>query len=171
MVRLMRKEARGRSRKSGIVTAALLVAAAGIGPEALAQAPQSEADVDEELRCLALAMYFEARNEGPEGMRAVGWVVLNRIANDEFPGTACDVVREGGETPPCQFSWWCDGKSDAPTDTDQWQTALAVATKILDDPDQDPTKGALFFHSANIEVPWVIERTKTAEFLGHVYYR
>src|SRR5512138_1998327 len=87
-------------RRSGIAATALLAVAAGVGQGA--QAQQAEAALDEQLHCLALAMYFEARTEGPEGMRAVGWVVLNRIAHDEFPATPCEVVRQGGETPPCQ---------------------------------------------------------------------
>jgi hypothetical protein len=116
-------------------------------------------------------MYFEARSEGPEGMRAVGSVVLNRIASDEFPGTACAVVYEGGETPPCQFSWWCDGRSDAPTNSEHWETALALAAEMLEERGDDPTDGALFFHSADIPVPWQLERKRTVQILGHVYYR
>ncbi|MGH6921343.1 MAG: cell wall hydrolase, partial [Geminicoccaceae bacterium] len=57
--------------------------------------------------CLALAMYWEAQSEGPDGMLAVAAVVLNRVAHPEFPDTVCGVVRQGGESPPCQFSWWC----------------------------------------------------------------
>ncbi len=127
--------------------------------------------IDEQQHCLALSMYFEARSEGPEGMRAVGSVVLNRVEHEEFPSTPCDVVKEGGETPPCQFSWWCDGKSDVPTEEDLWRTALDLAAVMLDDRGEDPTHGALFFHSSQIDVPWQIERTRTAEILGHIYYR
>lgn len=40
-------------------------------------------------------MYWEARSEGRPGMEAVGWEVLNRVASAEYPGTVCEVVREG----------------------------------------------------------------------------
>jgi len=37
-------------------------------------------------------------------MVAVGWAVLNRRNNPAFPNSVCEVVRQGGENPPCQFS-------------------------------------------------------------------
>lgn len=42
-------------------------------------------------------------------MIGVGWVVLNRKKHAAFPDTIREVVRQGGEDPPCQFSFWCDG--------------------------------------------------------------
>jgi N-acetylmuramoyl-L-alanine amidase len=153
----------------GCVAAALLAAAVS-SPLPADEAP-ADAPIDEELRCLALALYFEARSEGPDGMHAVGSVVLNRIEHEEFPSTPCEVVKQGGETPPCQFSWWCDGKSDVPRDAEQWEIALAVAAALLEDRGEDPTHGALFFHSASISAPWRVERTWTATIHGHVYYR
>jgi spore germination cell wall hydrolase CwlJ-like protein len=128
-------------------------------------------NLDAEGQCLALAVYWEAKNEGREDMEAVGWVVLNREAHDEFPDSICAVVRDGGETPPCQFSWWCDGKSDRPTEADNWSEAQAVASDLIEDPGSDPTGGALFFHSTAIDMPWRIPRTRTAQIGGHVYYR
>src|SRR5690606_12134674 len=161
-----------RARTSRVFTsgtAALLAAAFGASMSSAENDPAEP--IDEQHRCLALTMYFEARSEGPEGMRAVGSVVLNRVESEHFPSTVCEVVKEGGETPPCQFSWWCDGKSDVPRNAEQWQTALAVAAALLEDRGEDTTHGALFFHAASISVPWRAERTKTAEILGHIYYR
>ena len=160
-----------RSQRKALVagfTSALLGAA--VSAPARAESPD-EAAVEKEQRCLALAIYFEARSEGPEGMRAVASVVLNRVESDEFPSTPCEVVHEGGETPPCQFSWWCDGKSDVPRDEEQWKLALSIARSMLEDRGDDPTRGALFFHSAQIPVPWRVERTRTEQVLGHIYYR
>ena len=59
----------------------------------------------ESQHCLALAMYWEARGEGRQGMLAVGSVVLNRVRDQRFPNSVCGVVYEGGEKPPCQFSF------------------------------------------------------------------
>lgn len=158
-----------RRRTSTTIAAALLTAACCAGAQVHAEPPK--ADMNNDQHCLALAMYFEARTEGAEGMRAVGAVVLNRVENDEFPSTPCEVVRQGGESPPCQFSWWCDGKSDVPRDEEQWLSALELAAAMLEDRGEDPTHGALFFHSARIPVPWRVERTRTVEILGHIYYR
>lgn len=113
-------------------------------------------------------MYWEARGEGREGMLAVGSVVLNRVADSRFPDSACNVVYQGGETPPCQFSWWCDGRSDRPTDREQWAVSLAVAEELLTTHPPDPTNGALFFHNTSIRAPW--RRMLVARIGNHVFY-
>ena len=124
-----------------------------------------------EERCLALAMYWEAKAEGAEGMMAVGAVVLNRVAHREFPGTVCGVVTQGGEKPPCQFSWWCDGKSDEPREAEAWATARDLAPAMLSQRPSDPTLGGLFFHASNIAVPWRSKRERTVQIGRHIYYR
>jgi N-acetylmuramoyl-L-alanine amidase len=121
--------------------------------------------------CLALAMYWEAKSEGPDGMLAVASVVLNRVAHPEFPDTVCGVVKQGGESPPCQFSWWCDGKSDRPTEARAWATATKIAERVLQSPPSDYTRGALFFHNTAIETPWVGKRQRTVQIGRHVFYR
>ena len=104
--------------------------------------------LDDAGRCLALALYWEAKTEGPEGMRAVASVVLNRVAHPEFPDTVCAVVTQGGEQPPCQFSWWCDGRSDQPTDARAWRLARQIAQAALAKapPDRDPRRPVLPQH-------------------------
>lgn len=125
----------------------------------------------QEQQCLALSLYWEARGEGRYGMVAVGWTVLNRVHSSHFPGTPCEVVREGGEQSPCQFSWWCDGKSDRPRDWHSWQLALIIAAELLIDPPRDPTGGSLFYHSTSIRSPWKGQRVRTARIGRHVFYR
>jgi N-acetylmuramoyl-L-alanine amidase len=121
--------------------------------------------------CLALALYHEARAEGRAGMEAVASVVLNRVAHSAFPDDVCSVVTEGGTAPPCQFSWWCDGRSLRPGEPRAWQQALAIAADALAAPPRDRTGGALFFHSARIATPWRVERARTVQIGGHVFYR
>jgi N-acetylmuramoyl-L-alanine amidase len=121
--------------------------------------------------CLALAMYWEAKNEGADGMLAVASVVLNRVAHPEFPDTVCGVVKQGGESPPCQFSWWCDGKSDRPTEARAWATATQIAERVLQSPPSDYTRGALFFHNTAIETPWLHKRQRTVQIGRHIFYR
>jgi len=120
-------------------------------------------------RCVALAMYWEARGEGREGMLAVGSVVLNRVDDERFPDSVCGVIYQGGETPPCQFSWWCDGKSDRPTQQSAWLASLDLARELLTDRPRDSTDGALFFHNTSIKSPW--RRQRTARIGNHVFYR
>lgn len=125
--------------------------------------------VEDEQRCLALAIYWEARGEGRRGMTAVGWTIMNRVKSTDFPDTPCGVVYQGGETPPCQFSWWCDGKSDRPRNLKSWRSATIVAAHLLGNPPADPTGGALYFHSLGIRRPW--KKSPTATIGRHVFYR
>jgi N-acetylmuramoyl-L-alanine amidase len=121
--------------------------------------------------CLALAMYWEARGEGRDGMIAVGAVVLNRAQHERFPDTVCAVVSQGGPTPPCQFSWYCNGRSNGPREQEAWARAQELARKMLTDPPKDPTRGALFFHNASVRPSWRNQLVRTAQIGGHVFYR
>jgi len=125
----------------------------------------------DEQQCLALAIYWEARGEGRRGMVAVGWTILNRSRSEHFPATPCAVVYQGSERSPCQFSWWCDGKSDRPRNRASWTRSLVIAAELLVDPPRDPTKGALFYHSKSIPLPWTRKRVRTARIGNHIFYR
>ena len=114
-------------------------------------------------------LYWEARGEGRKGMLAVGWVVLNRMQSPQFPATPCGVVYQSGERPPCEFSWWCDGRSDRPRDERSWRRALIAAADLLVNPPPDPTGGALFYYSTSIRRPW--SRVRTVQIGHHVFYR
>jgi N-acetylmuramoyl-L-alanine amidase len=122
-------------------------------------------------QCLALAMYWEARGEGDSGMLAVGFVVKNRASHPDFPNRVCQVIRQGGERPPCQFSWWCDGRSDRPTDLGLWRDALRLADDVLARRERDLTRGALFFHHVRLKNAWHRRRPKTARIGNHMFYR
>ena len=130
--------------------ALLLLAGAYLStaPACVAAAPVD----DKQRRCLALSMYWEARSEGPEGMRAVGWVVLNRVAAEDFPDTVCGVVHDGGETPPCQFSWWCDGRSDVPRERQAWRQGPGDFRAAAGGQGDRPHQGRLFFSSRQAAV-------------------
>jgi N-acetylmuramoyl-L-alanine amidase len=148
----------------------LAVVLATVLPLAFAQAAQGMTRLGQSAQhCLALAMYWEAKGEGADGMRAVASVVLNRVAHPAFPDTVCGVVKQGGESPPCQFSWWCDGRSDRPVEAHAWATATRIAERALRSPPSDRTLGALFFHNISIGTPWARERT--VQIGQHVFYR
>jgi hypothetical protein len=62
-------------------------------------APIQELLFDEEQsNCAALNIYFEARNQNPEGQVAVSHVVFNRAKDDFWPDNICDVVKQGSYT-------------------------------------------------------------------------
>lgn len=124
----------------------------------------------EQKHCIAQTVYHEARGETEDAQRAVAAVVLNRVADPDFPDTPCDVIRQGGESPPCQFSWWCDGRSDEPTDTDSWRKALRIADEMIRNPDLDPTDGATYFHHVNVSPAWGKVFAHVATIGDHAFY-
>jgi len=153
------------------MTGRLILIGIALGLSLSGEARAEVRHLRDEHQCLSLALYWEARGEPKLGKIAVGWTILNRTRSPYFPSTPCDVVFEGGEQPPCQFSWWCDGKSDRPRHRQSWIQAQVAAARLLVNPPPDPTYGALFFHSTSIPVPWTRPRTRTVRVGNHIFYR
>lgn len=124
------------------------------------------------LRCLALNIYHEARGEPLQGKIAVAHVVLNRVAAQRFPGQVCAVVQQGGERRRyrCQFSWWCDGRSDQPRDVAAWRESLLVALLIRRGATEDPTKGALWYHADSVTPYWSKVFKPYKKIGRHIFY-
>ncbi len=129
-------------------------------------------DVSRELECLALTIYFEARGEPDEGKIAVGHVVMNRASHPLFPRKVCEVVQQGGDKLRfhCQFTWWCDGRSDQPTDWRAWEKSKALARPIYWDYSRDPTAGALWYHADYARPQWRSNLSRGAKIGRHVFY-
>jgi spore germination cell wall hydrolase CwlJ-like protein len=135
-------------------------------------AAADERDIDAEIACLALTIYYEARGESEQGKLAVGHVVMNRTRSTRFPARVCDVVQEGGERRhKCQFSWWCDGLSDRPRDKPALRESLRLAQAIYHGCMPDPTRGALWYHSTAVKPAWSRTSGPGKTIGRHVFYR
>ena len=136
--------------------------------------------------CLADNVYFEARNQGTAGWSAVISVTLNRVKDKRFPNTVCEVVKQGptreswkknGTYYPirnrCQFSWFCDGKSDEPKEPTTYKRLLDLALVLVYDDIQivDFTEGATHYHADYVYPEWRKSKTKTVEIADHIFYR
>lgn len=134
--------------------------------------PPTTAKLEDELHCLALNIYFEARSEPEIGKVAVGHVVMNRVRDRRFPPTVCEVVRQGDETTKheCQFSWWCDGLSDDPGDATAWQLSTRLAEQVYWDRTYDPTDGALWYHADYVDPYWKASFEPVRQLGRHVFY-
>ena len=113
--------------------------------------------------CLALAIYFEARSEPVEGQGAVADVVLNRVADDRYPDTVCDVVWY-----PSAFSWTHDGLSDTPTEWDAWHTAQLIANASLES-DIRWIKST-HYHAVEVTPFWAAHYTFERQVGRHLFY-
>jgi len=137
----------------------------------------------QELECMARNIYFEARAESEIGQAAVAQVVLHRVRNSAFPDTICGVIEDAelytnwrGTVLPlrhkCQFSWFCDGLSDEPTDTKAWLRSIAIAQRVIDGYYPDLVNEALWYHAVYIKPPWwALTLEPTIRIDNHVFYR
>lgn len=163
---------RRRGWRTALFALTLAGAVAGLSASGSTFTPPAMPYNRSEIRCLALTIYFEARGESEIGKRAVGHVVMNRVGSPGFPDSICDVVWQGGDSVRnrCQFSWYCDGRSDRPTDREEWKRSLALAEDILAGRSADPTHGALWFHHKGVAPPW--RKGMRARLIGaHYFYR
>lgn len=124
----------------------------------------------EDVRCLALNIYHEARGEPVIGQVAVAAVTLNRVASDRFPNTVCGVVKQSWRG-TCQFSWACDGRSDHPREAEAWTRAQRLARAALYNPGWDPTNGAMWYHANWVRPSWRHEFEPTTKIGVHQFYR
>ncbi len=160
-----------RSAPRSILKSALgtLVLAGGLITSSLAHA---ETGIVQEVRCLALNIYFEARGEPTADKRAVGHVVMNRVSSKRFPRSICGVIRQGGEARRhrCQFSWWCDGRSDQPRHRKAWAESREIAKEIYTGVSADPTGGALWYHADYVSPYWRKAFDRGPKIGRHFFY-
>lgn len=126
-----------------------------------------------EQKCLAEAIYFEARSEPYDGQVAVAQVVLNRVKNPAYPDTVCDVVYQNeGRRNACQFSFACDGIPDRVRDTASWDQAVEIAEDIsLGRVWLDEVGTSTHYHAAYVWPNWA-DSFKLRERIGlHLFYQ
>ena len=144
--------------------------------------PANASDENGDRFCLAQNIYFESANQSFAGRVAVANVVLNRVEDDQFPSTVCDVVYQAemkenwkGNLLPilhrCQFSWYSDGKSDLPTDSKTWMEAFRLAGRVLAFEYQDITEGSLWYHSDTVEPYWSKHLSLVTTIDNHLFYK
>ena len=140
--------------------------------EAAWLASQPAASGGEEWKCLAEALYFEARGESVAGQFAVAEVILNRVDVAAFPETVCGVVKQGtGRLNACQFSFACDGRPERIIEPAAFTRAGKIARLMLDGAPRALTQGATYFHTIAVNPPWARRFARTAEIGRHYFYR
>ena len=157
---------------------------------AMMEAPE---DKSASIKCLAMNMYHEARGQGSAGLLGVSSVVMNRVRDKRFPNTICEVVYQGPtreswktrQTPDpndakfypiknrCQFSWYCDGKSDEPNrNSKAWSNAIRHASIIMTETiNIDVTDGATHYHASYVRPAWAKTKKRTTRIDKHIFYR
>ena len=124
-------------------------------------------------KCLANAIYFEARGEPVRGQIAVAQVVLNRVFSGKYPDTVCGVVYQNAHRHlACQFTFACDGIPDVVKEPDAMERAKKIANETLDGKLWLPEVGkATHYHAYWVRPSWVREMTKLHKLGVHTFYR
>ena len=123
--------------------------------------------MDADLRCLAGAVYFEARGEALAGQLAVAQVIINRTEDGRFPRSYCGVVAQPG-----QFSFMRGSRMPAIREASPaWDRAVAVARIAHQGLWESPAEGAVFFHARYVKPGWSRTKTRLAQIDTHIFYR
>ncbi|AEZ66199.1 cell wall hydrolase [Pectobacterium atrosepticum] len=128
---------------------------------------------DSSVNALACNIYFESRGENINGQMAVGFVTLNRLKHDSYPGSVRKVVYQSS-----QFSWTMARSGYAVRDSESWMVAQDIAKFLYKIRNKevlynklDPTHGATHFHTKKVKPYWRKFFTKTATIGYHVFYK
>ncbi len=124
-------------------------------------------------KCLADAVYFEARGESVRGQIAVAQVVMNRVFSGYYPDNVCGVVYQNAKRHlACQFTFACDGIPDRVTEPDAWARAKRIARSTLDGKYWlDDVGKATHYHAYWVHPWWVREMRKLDKIGVHTFYR
>jgi spore germination cell wall hydrolase CwlJ-like protein len=148
------------------------------GEDKRPMSPAERLKLDEKSRakaekCLAEAVYFEARGEQVLGQVAVAQVVLNRAFSGKYPNTVCGVVYQNSHRHlACQFTFACDGIRDVIREPDMWERAKKIAAEMLDGKLWLPEVGkATHYHATYVRPGWVSEMRKMHKLGVHIFYR
>lgn len=123
-------------------------------------------------QCLAEALYHEARGETVKGQFAVAEVILNRVDSPRYPNSVCGVINQGtGRKYACQFTYTCDGRSDAINETSAFAQVGKIARVMLSGATRALTDGATHYHTGAVNPRWARIFPLTARIGDHLFYR
>lgn len=135
-------------------------------------ARQQVGDGNAQSRCLAEALYFEARGESVRGQVAVAEVILNRVDSPAFPDSVCDVVHQGtGRKFQCQFTYTCDGHADTIANKAAFAQVTKLARLMVQGAPRRLTDGATHYHTSAVAPRWARVFPHTATIGVHRFYR
>jgi spore germination cell wall hydrolase CwlJ-like protein len=123
--------------------------------------------MDADMRCLAGAVYFEARGEALAGQLAVAQVIINRTEDGRFPRSYCGVVAQPG-----QFSFMRGRHMPQVREgSAAWNRAVAVAQIAHKGLWESEAGNAVFFHARYVRPGWSHTKTRLAQIDTHIFYR
>jgi len=150
--------------KSLLVSVALLVALLSASA-AKAEVP-AESIPAQELGCLAMNIYHEARGETVKGKLAVAAVTMNRVKSKYYPDTVCGVVWQSK-----QFSWTgTKTEHHAVNETQAWVNAIEIAQMFIDGGNWEGVGEATHYHTIAVSPNWKNDDQLIGQVGNHLFY-
>tara|TARA_B110001454_G_C12684891_1_gene419746 strand:+ start:543 stop:1082 length:540 start_codon:yes stop_codon:yes gene_type:complete len=147
-------------------------------------------DYQDEVKCLAQNIYFEARDQTIKGQIGVALVTINRAESKRFPNTICKVIHQARrysngklKKHMCHFSWYCDGKSDIPRDRIAWKVSKTIARAMLKQSGvhikhfgmkwnmEDFLNGSTHYHRRDVNPYWNQKMIKIMTIGDHIFWK
>ena len=123
-------------------------------------------------KCLAEALYFEARGESVHGQIAVAEVILNRAAHPQFPDTVCEVIYQGSDTGnSCQFSYACDENPEDFENPKAYDRSMRIAAFLLRHGVWGFSRGAIYYHTQSVSPGWAKKMKVLTEIGNHLFLK
>lgn len=131
----------------------------------------------EDVMCMSMNIYFEARGEPLAGKIAVANVIINRMETQEYPNRVCAVIKQDR-----QFSWYKAPGGAAQVvlydrkgaiiekNLEAWAESQMVAVMVLSGKVQDLSQGATHFYNPQRSRPaWRRHYDVVARIGNHVF--
>lgn len=133
-----------------------------------------------DFECMVANLYFEARGESVEGMKAVAAVTMNRVKSKKYPPTVCAVIFQKKQFSwTHQKSWWAiqrimrgstghlKGK-----DLQAYQNAVIIAQKaVKSELATARYKGSMYYHAKYVNPKWNRKMQVVAVVGNHIFYK
>ena len=112
---------------------------------------KADANFYRQVKCLADNAFYEARNQGVLGMKAVIDTTLNRVESSKYPNSVCKVVYQRK-----QFSWTHQPKQriKAAEREGEYLIAWHLAVQMMQGRGRGISKNALWYHADYVNPSW-----------------
>ncbi|ATE63735.1 cell wall hydrolase [Rhizorhabdus dicambivorans] len=130
--------------------------------EAIASASSK---IDKQLECMAKVVHHEASNQPRSGQLAVAQLIMNRVGQDRFGESVCEVVNQRGQ-------FFQTASYNPKRTTDRWATAVEVSRQAMAGAGDQVVPGAVFYHAASHSPNRFFRTRQRISMVGdHVFYR
>ncbi len=124
-----------------------------------------------QINCLAEAVFHEARSETWGSQILMAAVVKNRVLDERFSDTFCQVIEE-----PWQFSYTHELtekqiEKRIESEEEAWERAQNVAYSVINSGPQPLFGNILYYHALDISPSWDYSKIVEVDVVGqHKFY-